>query len=168
MKTPHLSTNFTEAEFIATQQRDLLDQQERYWRESTAVRLNAIRFARGGLEQVREVVGPCAITSGYRCPPLNERVGGAQASRHLVGLAADILPLKVGVVEAMEMLVAALREGRLPGVDRIIYEHGRWLHIQAPLESQKPAGLALMTFGSGYPDFDVTDPRVVSRRLIVS
>lgn len=34
---------------------------------------------------------PFVITSGYRCPKHNEAVGGVSNSKHLEGLAADIL-----------------------------------------------------------------------------
>ena len=47
------------------------------------------------LEPLRRFVGePIVITSGYRCNRLNVKVGGAYASQHTVGEAADIrLPL---------------------------------------------------------------------------
>ena len=34
---------------------------------------------------------PLTVISGYRCPRLNEEVGGVENSQHLVGQAADIL-----------------------------------------------------------------------------
>ena len=47
------------------------------------------------LEPLRSYVGqPIVISSGYRCNQLNIKVGGAYASQHTVGEAADIqLPL---------------------------------------------------------------------------
>jgi uncharacterized protein YcbK (DUF882 family) len=43
------------------------------------------------LDDVREHFGrPCIVTSGYRCPTHNKEVGGAEKSKHLEGLAADI------------------------------------------------------------------------------
>lgn len=43
------------------------------------------------LERLRAIVGrPLTIVSGYRCPWWNARVGGARASRHMQGDAADI------------------------------------------------------------------------------
>lgn len=44
------------------------------------------------LEGLRKICGgrPLNIISGYRCPRCNKRVGGATASRHLTGQAADI------------------------------------------------------------------------------
>jgi len=44
------------------------------------------------LEKLREYVGkPVVITSGYRTPEYNKRVGGAKQSQHMSGRAADIL-----------------------------------------------------------------------------
>ena len=47
------------------------------------------------LEPLRHFVGqPIVITSGYRCSQLNVKVGGAYASQHTLGEAADLrLPL---------------------------------------------------------------------------
>ena len=43
------------------------------------------------LEKLRNKVGkPLKITSGYRCPAHNAKVGGAPLSRHVAGLAADV------------------------------------------------------------------------------
>lgn len=45
------------------------------------------------LEEVRSSIGdkPITITSGYRCPIHNRNVGGAPASQHLYGKAADVV-----------------------------------------------------------------------------
>ena len=44
-----------------------------------------------GLENTRRAYGaPMTITSGYRCPERNERVGGARNSPHQFGRAADV------------------------------------------------------------------------------
>ncbi|MDI6796112.1 MAG: D-Ala-D-Ala carboxypeptidase family metallohydrolase [Desulfatibacillaceae bacterium] len=43
------------------------------------------------LDRARDLAGvPFAINSGFRCPAHNAAVGGAPASSHLKGLAADI------------------------------------------------------------------------------
>jgi uncharacterized protein YcbK (DUF882 family) len=43
------------------------------------------------LEKLRALVGgPLHINDAYRCPPENERVGGAVNSQHMQGKAADI------------------------------------------------------------------------------
>jgi uncharacterized protein YcbK (DUF882 family) len=51
------------------------------------------------LQELRDLIGkPIVITSGYRCPGHNEECGGAPASQHPQGMAADIhvahLPVK--------------------------------------------------------------------------
>ncbi|MDR1515495.1 MAG: peptidase M15 [Synergistaceae bacterium] len=44
------------------------------------------------LEELREEAEiPLVVTSGYRCPAHNRRVGGAPRSLHVEGCAADIL-----------------------------------------------------------------------------
>lgn len=51
------------------------------------------------LDRVRKAVGhPIRITSGYRDPAHNTRVGGARKSRHMMGDAVDIVLL--GLTEA--------------------------------------------------------------------
>lgn len=46
------------------------------------------------LEPLRQHFGePVIISSGYRCNQLNIKVGGAYASQHTLGEAADIVPL---------------------------------------------------------------------------
>lgn len=43
------------------------------------------------LDHIREQYGlPLYISSGYRCPELNRKVGGKETSQHLKGQAADI------------------------------------------------------------------------------
>ena len=44
------------------------------------------------LDGIREKYGkPIFISSGYRCPLLNQAVGGVANSQHLKGLAADLI-----------------------------------------------------------------------------
>jgi hypothetical protein len=51
---------------------------------------NLKRLCRLFLQPVREFYGePVVITSGYRCPKLNEAVGGVPDSLHQTGEAAD-------------------------------------------------------------------------------
>ena len=45
------------------------------------------------MDGIRSTWGSAIIvTSGYRCPQLNEKVGGAKTSAHLTGYALDIVP----------------------------------------------------------------------------
>ena len=42
------------------------------------------------LEPLRQRFGVIRVTSGYRCPELNNKIGGSPTSQHLRGEAADI------------------------------------------------------------------------------
>jgi zinc D-Ala-D-Ala carboxypeptidase len=80
-----------------------------------------------GLERVRAVLGGRAVhvNSGYRCPELNRSIGGSGASRHMEGLAADIICPSFGTPLAVCRAIAAA--GLAP--DQVIHEFGQWCHI---------------------------------------
>lgn len=49
------------------------------------------------LQEVRTKFGkPVVVTSGFRSPKLNKKVGGQPNSYHLQGLAADVRPMWIG------------------------------------------------------------------------
>ena len=79
------------------------------------------------LDPLREAWGsPIRVNSGYRCPELNEAVGGTPGSQHLRGEAADIT---VGSRCANRRLLALIKRLDLP-VDQCIDEKGcRWIHV---------------------------------------
>jgi uncharacterized protein YcbK (DUF882 family) len=79
----HLTPNFTWAEFACR-----CGQCGGEFPKS--VRNQLLRLA-PALQALRDKVGPVRITSGYRCPRHNTAVGGARASQHVLGLAADIV-----------------------------------------------------------------------------
>ena len=84
------------------------------------VQLTAIK-----LELVRKALGrPIIITSGYRCPTLNARVGGVSTSAHTKGLAVDFHCDYGTPKQICQRLIAA-------GVqfDKLIQEHNQWVHI---------------------------------------
>ena len=79
------------------------------------------------LDGIREKFGkPILISSGYRCPMLNKAVRGVANSKHLKGLAADL------VCSDMEKLLSIIRETK--GFDQLITEHNKgsksyWIHV---------------------------------------
>ena len=84
-----------------------------------------IQLTANKLELVRKVLGfPIMITSGYRCPLLNARVGGVSTSAHTKGLAVDFHSSYGTPKEICQRLIDT-------GVqfDKLIQEHNQWVHI---------------------------------------
>lgn len=85
-----------------------------------------LRMLAEGLDQVRNLLGHrLRISSGYRCPELNAAVGGAHASQHTVGLAADFECPAFGT--PLE-IIAAIHRSSI-AFDQCILEYGRWVHL---------------------------------------
>lgn len=87
------------------------------------------RLCREALEPLRRRFGALRVTSGYRCPELNRAVGGAHASQHLRGEAADI---HVASDEAGLKMMAFAKDNI--DFDQLILERSksrraRWLHV---------------------------------------
>lgn len=81
------------------------------------------------LETIRIMLGnvPILITSGYRCPALNEAIGGIRNSAHMRGLAADFIAPKYGSPREICQLIASSHLL----FDQLIWE-GRWVHYAIP------------------------------------
>ena len=110
------------------------------------------------LDPLREGVGRAIkINSGYRGPTLNQRLGGATRSQHMVGQAADIQAPGMAVVELFKTVI---RLG-LP-FDQLIYEANgaaRWVHVSHAPGSNR-GEILVAQFGPdgrprGYPRIDV-------------
>ncbi len=87
----------------------------------------AIYLTANLMERVRAIVGsPIRVTSGFRGPTLNARVGGSKHSQHMRGEACDWQPIKGDLKEAFEKLATEVREKRL-NVGQLLLERG-WIH----------------------------------------
>lgn len=85
-----------------------------------------IQFTAKKLELVRKVLAhPIIITSGYRCPALNNQVGGSQTSAHTKGLAVDFHCAYGNPKQICQRLIMADVE-----FDKIIQEYNQWVHIE--------------------------------------
>jgi len=78
------------------------------------------------LQSLRDLARlPIQVTSGYRCPEHNRAVGGASASQHAEGKAADIKITGLNVLE-MYLLVCEVPAFRNGGVG--LYDGG-FIHV---------------------------------------
>ena len=83
------------------------------------------------LDPIREAWGsPIMVSSGYRCPRLNELVGGVAHSHHILGCAADITVCSKPENHRLFRLIRRMKdEGRIRFTQLICEEGGRWLHL---------------------------------------
>ena len=99
------------------------------------------------LEPARALWGvPVQIDSGYRCPELNDAVGGADrlghVSEHVFGRAADCIPLGLDLQEAFDQV----RRSDLP-YDQVIFECKAWIHLGKAADGVDPRRQALLASG---------------------
>ena len=81
------------------------------------------------LDPLREAWGS-PITSGYRCPELNEEVGGVEGSYHMDGCAADITATDpTRNVELMSLIRAMHLTGKLALTECYLGPKARYIHI---------------------------------------
>ena len=121
---------------------------------SDEVRENLVYLAETVLEPLRAIVGvPIRVTSGYRSPGVNSRVGGSSRSQHLLGQAADLQIRRVPAnaprvpvdrVNANWFLWDAIcRNLGEFDVDQVIHEYGdawgkpAWIHVSASRDRNK-------------------------------
>lgn len=79
------------------------------------------------LDPLREAWGhPLTVTSGYRCPELNKRVGGSATSHHMRGMAADIT---TGNAVDNHRLFQMVLDMGLPFTQLIDEHNFAWVHI---------------------------------------
>lgn len=83
------------------------------------------------LENIREHFNaPVIINSGYRCPEHNAKVGGAKASRHIVGDAVDIRVKGVKTIEVYNYVIKTFNEKPFGIAKKIIQDPYRgFVHI---------------------------------------
>ena len=93
--------------------------------------INLVYLTAYVLEPLRVAMGePIPISSGYRCPRLNETVGGVRNSQHMTGQAAD---LSIGGDRAKGRKWFEYIKNHLP-FDQLIWERNprtgsEWVHV---------------------------------------
>jgi hypothetical protein len=139
-----LTENFSLEQLICsdTAQRECIDNTP-----AADIVANLRRLA-GGLEKIQALTGhPLEISSAYRCPELNRRVGGTSASQHTQGLAADFTCPRFGQPAD---IIKAIRDSGID-FDQCILEYGKWVHVSF---SEAPRGRVLTIHdpAAGYLD----------------
>ena len=98
------------------------------------------------LDPIREQWGlPIRVNSGYRCPELNEEVGGVEDSYHLEGCAADITAFgnseehrRHRNVELMSLIRAMHLTGKIALTECYAGPDYKYIHVAYSITSIDP------------------------------
>lgn len=138
MKDFRLSPHFWYSEAIRTDHRGIDNT------PSDAI-LDKIRWTANCMEEVRaRLAAPILPNSWYRCPELNQRVGGSPTSEHMDGRAVDIRVPAYGDAFAVCRAIADMDIAW----NQLIYEH-TWTHISFPPPGVEPKREVLTYMGRG-------------------
>lgn len=147
-----ISPHFTLYELTHTESRVLLERNTFLGSQ----KLETLAALCGMLEHVRVLLGghPLAIHSGFRCPELNQSIGGAAHSQHLTAQAADFHVIGLPLREAFDRIRHAadqIKFGQL-----ILEGHNgvdfTWIHLSlgAPWRAADQCGEVLTFDGKVY------------------
>ena len=124
MQDLELSKNFTLKEFLESKTARLHSIYEQ-WDPLPGVVENLRALCEHLLQPIRDAIGgPIIISSGWRCPRLNELVGGVGNSWHLSGRAADC-----EFDNDNQRIINVVRELKIDFDQMIDEEHLRWVHL---------------------------------------
>lgn len=128
-----ISENFSLEEFTFSQtaSRHGIDN-----RPSSEIVANIERLVTTLLQPIRTDLGkPIKVTSGYRSFAVNSAVGGARGSKHMKGLAADIV---VSGMSAMDLAVFISNRRKKYPYEKLILEFNSWVHVEVPETLHSP------------------------------
>lgn len=120
----HLTKNFYLDEMLTSQSAVRLGFDEQFTPDQAVIE-NLRALCQNVLQPLRDGLQRAILTSsGYRCPRVNQAIGGSPNSQHLSGQAADI---KVGHLTT-EQLYQRIKNSNLV-FDQLIQEFDRWVHV---------------------------------------
>lgn len=125
MKDILLSSHFSMGE-LTTTSRDLENKPDAA--QTAALVALCVR----ALEPIRALLGvPLRVTSGFRSAAVNKAIKGAAKSQHLLGEAADIVPVGYpgGAEAAMACIATEVKKGTILLDQVIVYPIGGFLHV---------------------------------------
>lgn len=108
--------------------------------------LNNLCILANGMEDVRNLLNaPIHVSSGYRCPELNDLLGSKRTSQHTQGLACDFTSNAYGSPQIIfaDIISSDIR------YDQLILEFDRWIHISFVEDGGTPRKQALIINGEG-------------------
>lgn len=131
-----LSNNFTYEEMVYSHTAAIYDIDNS---PSASASENLKRLCVNVLQPIRnKLAKPIHVSSGYRCPELNRRVGGVKNSSHMLGSAADIY-----ASDNLELwnVIMELVKNKEIDCRQIIWEKGTskcpaWIHIDINTKEQ--------------------------------
>ena len=103
-------------------------------------------FAEFVLEEIRELIGPFIISSGFRCQRVNDFVGGVKTSKHTMGIAADLFKPEWDFAAVNEIGHKIYEDFLKKSISaKIIIEAGKgsfWIHVNKDKELTLWEGIA--------------------------
>lgn len=96
--------------------------------------LNIENLCKQILQPIRDKYGkPIKVNSCFRCPKVNQLVGGAKTSDHMVGAAADIKATDGNNKKLFDLILKMIKSGEIK-CRQLIWEYGtkkspQWIHI---------------------------------------
>lgn len=130
--------NFTIAEMVHSSTADKLNINNdppsvvRVHLTETMTLLESIRAEWGKYCEANNLGTPAIhVSSGYRSPELNKAVGGVKTSAHMLGYAADLIPVN-GMQDEFEKFMSEVFSKKGYAYDQIIIERSktsRWIHV---------------------------------------
>lgn len=129
-----LSKNFSLYDLTATSHAEFKEMN----REINPLQIAKLKQVAELWELVWELTGiPWVISSGYRCPALNQAVGSTIRSQHLLCEAADAVPKGIAVDEAFRKMRQLAKDGKFR-FGQLIFEKAtrgysnsvvEWVHL---------------------------------------
>lgn len=120
----NLTKNFYLDEMLASQSAVRLGFDEQFTPDQAVIE-NLRALCQNVLQPLRDGLQRAILTSsGYRCPRVNQAIGGAKTSQHLFGMAADI---NVGHLTTEQLYQRIKKSGLV--FDQLIQEFDRWVHV---------------------------------------